>query len=1009
MNPGESSEEDDLYKEEKISAERYSKSLSVYESALALDKPKGIWRVIKIPGIVFVGGVSGYLLGYFGFGPWVIIPLLYALAFVFMRRIKEFKRSIEAFVYFSIRKKSASKYEKVNWMNEVMEKTWRYVESTASKIILLKASAILRTIKVPMISDVRLDRFTLGGQPPVIEGIRIRKSDKESLIMDISMYFIPTTMEEHKSVLESAGLEGRETDWNSNITLTVRVGSGMAGMDIPLTLKNISFKGSVRIKLKLTYDTSVIEGVEFSFLKQPTIGFNIVPLKIVDIMDIPGLATAIKKVIALGIQKEALYPKKISVALKPRSIYYVGVIMVHIHRIQTTLEGEYFLSIGLNGRKSTHITRVTDPNCNYMAYIPIKNLDDLLFVSIRRKEEDSSIATATISIEQICMEYRIQRILPISNSLGYMDLSAAYYPKIDVDRMPEEEKPKSAIVTVKIAQLIDMVDATGKPYKNLLIKGTAYLREKRPKQKDPADMSAAELMTTESHSPAPIATNESSTESEEEGKKYKTTVLTDEILGTFKTKTSREVISPGVDEKFVFFTRDTKRTMLILEAYDNTRLLGSFSVNIRRGIRISYGTFDFWHLNAGKAKVIFSAEYACLPKVKMNKYTHIRAIRINKIEPKGVYSGYIVTRGRVVNLPEFFSHGTGNLRGYVLVPILSTEEVSKVIIYHENEVFGGCDVISGDTFLGGDTPISMTFTDYPLHESKELPNKITIPDGTETNEQTPPAETTETNHLLEKSTIMNVVPPVESPATDPSSASTRPVTEEIEREPDQSMFVQMRVIVCRVNHPIFLEFSKNDMVIDRSAPSNGKKLYGEFYFYSDVTVSVYTVKEGFLIGKFHISKTNGRHEIKLTHGQIFVIDVYNRYFHTYSPTKINTGTLTCKIDSMEIADLPDAEIYESIFLELSCNTTTITTKTTTNITHPVVTETLQSTVFTPVDILHIKVFGWTLLKEKRFLGETHLGLSAIPVGNSTADLSIVMPYEESDKKIYHLKSILNLQ
>ncbi|KAI5126845.1 hypothetical protein NEPAR04_0673 [Nematocida parisii] len=991
-------EEDELLKEEKLSAEKYAKSLAQYEQALALDRPSAFMNILKVPGIVFFAGVGGYVLGWLEFRPWVIIPLLYTIGFVFLSRIKEFKRSMEAFVYFSIRKQTVSKYEKVDWMNAVTEKAWRYVESTISKTLLLRVSAILRNIKVPMVSDIRLDRFTLGGQAPVIEGIRIRQSCRESLIIDATMHFIPSVSEEMHSSLGTPG-ENNVT-WNSNITFTIRVGGSSAGIDMPVTLKNVSFRGSVRIKLNFTYDASVIEGVEFSFLKQPMIGFNIVPLKMLDIMDIPGLASTIKKVIEMGIEKEVLYPKRISVALKPKSMYYVGAISVHVHRVYTKAKDNLTLSIGLNGRKGHFIAPIENEDSNYISYLPIKNMDDLVFIFIQKNNEKVPIATTTFSIEKICMQSRTHGIFPLSNGQGYIDVSFLYHPKINVDKVSENETPKSAIVTVKLAQLIDMVDVMGMPYKNLSVRATAYMRQKRTKSKDPTHMSATELMPEENDTASPgfSVTNDSSTDSDEELKKDpKRSHPANEILGVFTTSTARNVSSPAFDDKFVFFTRDTKRAIITIEALDKKRVLGSFNVNIRRGISISYGTFDFWHMPAGRAKLLFSAEYCCRIKVKMQKYTHVRMVKINTIETEGVFSGYLVTSGRVVPVQPFFSHAIGEYSGITFVPLLSMDEITKYVAYLKDEVYGGCDVVNGESYIA-DSKIDMSITDYEIynHTPEDKKAEVSIDQESEEKNNTSEEETKEKRPM--KASSINHVLSMES-----SDLNSPP-----EEMPIKSAFIQMRVVVCRVNHPIFLEFSKDGIVVDRSAPSSGKKLYGEFIFFSDVTISVFTVKEGFLIGRFHLFKPSGRHEIKLTNGQLFVIDVNNRYYKGPSLQAIQTGALSISGLAMQIKDLAEPDVYSSIFLEILVGSESKITKASSDIASPCFDESFSFPVFTPVDTIEIKVYGWTLLKEKKFLGEVEISANAISPEESAITASVPAMCIDSTSTIYKLNAIMIL-
>ncbi|KAI5192625.1 hypothetical protein NECID01_2018 [Nematocida sp. AWRm77] len=1053
MPEKESEEEDDLYKEEKESTARYTKSLSVYEHALSLEKPNSFLKVFKIPGIVLFSCMSGYILGRGGYTPLVLIPLLYTIAYVFYRRIGEFKKGVEAFIYFSIRKQTVSKYEQVNWMNEIMEKTWRYVESSVSKILLLRVNAILRKIKLPMINDIKLEEFTLGGQPPVIEGIRIRHSDKESLIMDVSMHFMPTMADDQKNVFELAGIEGRETDWNSNITLVARVGGSTAGFDIPFTLKNVSFRGNVRIKLFLTYDSTVVEGVEFSFLKQPLVGFNIVPLKTVDIMDIPGLATAIKKVIEMGVAKEALYPKKISVSLKPKSIYYVGVLVVHVHKLKASVDGEAVLEIGLNGRRGHKTQTVYDQNCNLVAYIPIKNMDETVTVFLKKPNETNALAIGSLGIEQVCMMSRVQSFVSLTNNLGYLDVSASYFPKLDVEKIPEEEMPKSAIVTAKLIQLIDMVDVVGQPYKSLHVRVTAYLKEKRTPGRDPSNMSAAELMGAQGQSPAQSATNGSSTDSEEDVQEETSSpVQIDEVLGVFTTSIARNTVSPAFDESFVFYTRDTKRTTLTVEAFDKTRLLGTFTVNVKRGIGISYGTFDFWRLNTGRAKLAFSAEYVYMTRVKMQKYQYIRSVCFEYVNRPGVYSGYIVTQGRIVQVPPFFSEGSGAQHAKVYVPVLSEDEISKFIMYYHNEVFGGCELVSGETYVG-DTLIKMSYKDIPIQrsdgeysrtESMESSVESTprVPHSTESLQKQEQKQEQEQGSVIAEAESDTLEPneseeETEKNKSEGSDAQDKPAVANERNEPDELVasdpdsdsastsasvsvaetstktetttteasehcsFIQMRVIVCRVNHPIFLEFTKDDIVLDRSAPSSGKKLPGEFFFFTETNISVYTVKEGFLIGRFILSKTSGRHEIKLAHGQLFVVDVYNRWFCSYSPMYLQSGDLSFSISEMTVNDLPDMEIFSNVFVEVAIKDKAYVTTPNQDIERPAFSERFVFSVFRPLDLLDFRVYGWTLMKEKKLLGEYTLPVSAIPPGESSLVLPIQGTYADAIKTVYN--------
>lgn len=1003
-------EEDDLEAEERICAERYSKSLSRYENALSMDKPVGFFRVILIPGVVLFACTSGYILGAMQFRAWVLVPLLYAVAFVFLRRIREFKRCMEAFVYFSIRKQAISKIEKVNWVNEILEKTWRYAEAAVSKILLLRASAALRKIKIPMVRDVRLEMFTLGGQPPVLEGIRVRHSDRESLVVDASIYFVPSSIEDHRDVYKMAGIEGKDTEWSSNITLMARIGGSTAGIDIPLTLKNVSFRGQVRIKIFLTYGKSLIQGLEFSFLKQPQLSFNIIPLKIVDIMDIPGLSTSIKKAIAKGIEREALYPKRISVSLKPKSTYYVGVVLIHVHRIEAALEPGLFLDMSLDGRPNLSQVPVDSTGGSFTTYLPIKNVDEQVLISIKQQPLDTPLFTARISIEEVCMQSRIQRLLPFAGHPGYVDASFIYFPKLDIAKVPEEERPRAAIVSVKVEQLVDCVDAQGRAFKSVHAKLTAYLREKKEQLQDPASMSAAELMVSQQRSPTLSMANESSTESDESVRPQKSQPKNspDDVIGVFTTGNARDSISPAFDDKFTFFTRDTKRTAMLVEVYGGGALLGDLTINVRRAIGSAYGTFDFKNARSGRIRLLFSAEYAHMRKIRMRKYTHIREIKIGKLDAFGTYRGYVVTNGRVVPLLSFFSHARGSGHAVVRVPVMSPDELSKIVLYLKNEVFGGCDVITGTAYIG-DVQISLQARDAPLFDSPEECRARAEVEGTGGGNASPdvPADASASPNA-EKTEGTGIG---HGEQKEPGKGEDISALSGLQADASPCEFIQVRVVVCRVTHPIFLVFTRDDTVLDRSPPSSGKNLPGEFFFFANVTVSVYTLKEEYLIGRFHLAKNNGRHEIKLAHGQIFVIDIYNRYASLHPvPLRAPKASVTLHMHRVSLGNMQEIETYASVLFEVDNGKKKETTPEIKNMYKPSIDYTFSSAdVFLPLDSVTVKMFGWNLLHEKKMLGMYTLPLESFAPGSTEIHLPVFSVFPEDTSPICIIAALVKIE
>jgi Ca2+-dependent lipid-binding protein len=132
--------------------------------------------------------------------------------------------------------------------------------------------------------------------------------------MEIEALFMPIEISEDSSVFirKNAGFQ-----WNSKIVLTARVGSALmkVGVDIPVMIKSMSFRGKLRIQLKLTSEIPLVKTVEACFVEMPKIDFVLKPLKSFDLMDMPGLSNWMFATIYAVLGSQAVNPNKISIDL----------------------------------------------------------------------------------------------------------------------------------------------------------------------------------------------------------------------------------------------------------------------------------------------------------------------------------------------------------------------------------------------------------------------------------------------------------------------------------------------------------------------------------------------------------------------------------------------------------------------------------------------------------------------------------------------------------------------
>jgi len=68
------------------------------------------------------------------------------------------------------------------------------------------------------------------------------------------------------------------TQINPKICLTVRVGKGFVGAGMPILVEDVSFRGYIRLKLKLTSNFPHIKTLDFCFLEPPVIDYTLKPV-----------------------------------------------------------------------------------------------------------------------------------------------------------------------------------------------------------------------------------------------------------------------------------------------------------------------------------------------------------------------------------------------------------------------------------------------------------------------------------------------------------------------------------------------------------------------------------------------------------------------------------------------------------------------------------------------------------------------------------------------------------
>ncbi|KAL0082033.1 C2 domain-containing protein [Phycomyces blakesleeanus] len=182
--------------------------------------------------------------------------------------------------------------ESADWINHFLARFWLIYEPVLSAQIIGTADAILIESTPSFLDSIRLSTFTLGTKAPRIESIKTYpKTEPNVVCMDWKLSFVPN------DVLDLSKREV-QSKVNPKIVLSIRVGKGMVGVEMPVLLEDIAFSGTLRLKFKLFNEFPHVKTLEASFLDKPMFDYVLKPVGGetlgFDINSIPGLQSFVQ-------------------------------------------------------------------------------------------------------------------------------------------------------------------------------------------------------------------------------------------------------------------------------------------------------------------------------------------------------------------------------------------------------------------------------------------------------------------------------------------------------------------------------------------------------------------------------------------------------------------------------------------------------------------------------------------------------------------------------------------
>ncbi|XP_074335420.1 synaptotagmin-4-like [Apium graveolens] len=191
-----------------------------------------------------------------------------------------------------------SNRQKLNWLNQMLDKIWPYVDQAASELIKSSVEPMLEEYRPVVLAALKFSKLTLGTVAPQFTGVTILEGDAKSITMELDLQW----------------------DGNPNIILDIKT---HLGVGLPIQVKNIGFTGVLRFLFKPLVDEIPCFGaISFSLRENTNLDFK---LKVIggDISSIPGISDAIEETIRDAIEDSITWPVRQVIPIIPGDYSYL--------------------------------------------------------------------------------------------------------------------------------------------------------------------------------------------------------------------------------------------------------------------------------------------------------------------------------------------------------------------------------------------------------------------------------------------------------------------------------------------------------------------------------------------------------------------------------------------------------------------------------------------------------------------------------------------------------------
>ncbi|KAI5478145.1 hypothetical protein MNV49_005409 [Pseudohyphozyma bogoriensis] len=405
-------------------------------------------------GIIIFAVIAAHYVTLFGGGwGWLMIILAitatyYDLSISRTRRNVRDDMSIEAAL-----KGLKSDVESAMWINLFMTRFWLIYEPVLSQTITAVVDGILASATPAFLQSIRMTTFTLGTKPPRIVHVRTFPDTEEDVVlMDWKIAFVPN------DVLDMTVAQAAKKV-NSKIVVQVKFGVGPATLTHDVVVDDISFEGTMRLKLKLMNPFPHVQLVEFYFLEPPAIDLVLKPIGF-DLSLLPGLKPFVMGQIHGSMAPMMYAPHVYTLDLAAMlsgapADASVGVLALTIYNARgvkaTKLGGglpDPYVAVSIAGREELAKTatklNTSNPQWNETKFILLKNLNDPLLLSVMDWNEhrpDNSIGMVTFDTKTLAedgqQEGQNGEVMHDGKQRGNVKFDAVFFPVLVPKKLPD--------------------------------------------------------------------------------------------------------------------------------------------------------------------------------------------------------------------------------------------------------------------------------------------------------------------------------------------------------------------------------------------------------------------------------------------------------------------------------------------------------------------------------------------------------------------------------------------